>query len=366
VADGRSPAPARVVIVGHGNVARVHADAIGALHDAVLVGVVGRDLTRARNFALEYGIEVASDVDNAMSLLAPDVVIVATPHPTHADIAVAATRAGAHVLVEKPLATSVADCDRILEAAASSGVLVGVVAQRRLLPPVLRMKAAIERGRIGKPILSSISLLGWRSADYYDSDAWRGTWQGEGGGLLVNQAVHHLDLLQWLAGPFEEVFGYWANLNHPDIEVDDSAVAVLRGGDGRLASITASNSQNPGLHARILVHGESGATLGVQTDGGSMFVAGSSPMLEAPYNHLWTIPADQELLVGWEREDRAEFSARDPIQRYHELVLRDFIEASRSGRQPLVPGVEGRACVELFEAIYLSTKERSPIRLGHQ
>ncbi len=362
--DVGSPAPARVVIVGHGNIARVHAGAIGALHDAVLVGVVGRDLTGARNFALEHGIEAASSVEHAMCSLAPDVVIVATPHPTHADIAVAAAEAGAHVLVEKPLATSVADCDRILEAAEATGILVGVVAQRRLLPPVLRMKAAIDTGRIGKPILSSISLLGWRSSDYYDSDAWRGTWQGEGGGLLVNQAVHHLDLLQWLAGPFEEVFGYWANLNHPEIEVDDTAVAVLRGSDGGLASITASNSQNPGLHAQILVHGESGGTLGVQTDGGSMFVAGSSPMLEAPYNHVWTIPADQELLAGWVREDRCEFSARDPIQRYHELVLQDFLEASRSGRQPLMSGVEGRACVELFEAIYRSNKERSPIRLG--
>jgi len=351
-------------MVGHGKIARVHADALGRLPEADLVGVVGRDSTRAQSFALEYGIEAVSGVDNAVKLLAPDVVIVATPHPTHAEIAISAAEAGAHVLVEKPLATSVAECDRILEAAASTGVLVGVVGQRRLLAPVLRMKAAIDAGRIGKPILASISLLGWRGADYYDSDAWRGTWRGEGGGLLVNQAVHHLDLLQWLAGPFQEVFAYWENLNHPYIEVDDTAVAVLRGDDGRLASITASNSQNPGLHAQVLVHGESGPTIGVQTDGGSMFVAGSSLMLEAPYNHMWTIPGDQEFVRGWERDDRVEFLAQDPIVHYHRLVLRDFIEASRSGRSPLVSGPEGRSCVELFEAIYRSNEERSPVRLG--
>ncbi len=355
--------PTRVAIVGHGNIAHVHAKALQAIDNAQLVAVVGRDAGRAEPFAHEYEIEAFTEVGTAVESLGINIVIVATPHPSHAEVATGAADSGAHVLVEKPLATSVAECDQILKAAETAGTLVGVVSQRRLLPPVQRMKAAIERGAIGQPVLATVSLLGWRSPEYYESDSWRGTWSGEGGGVLINQAVHHLDLLQWLIGPFEEVFGYCANLNHAGIEVEDSAVAVLRG-EGRLASIVASNSQNPGLHARVLVHGDSGATLGVQTDGGSMFIAGSSQMKQAPFNDVWTVPGEERLLDDWRRDDEADFYAGDPILRYHELVIRDFINAVRSGRPLAISGVEGRSTVELFEAIYRSSKERSPVRLS--
>lgn len=357
-------ARSRVAIVGHGAVAHIHAHALMAMQEADLVAVVGRTRERAEPFAQEFGTEAFANVATAVESAAVDFVVIATPHPTHAEVAVAAARAGAHALIEKPLATSLSDCDRILGAAEIAGTIVGVVSQRRFLEPVVRMKAAIDRGLIGKPVLTSVSLLGWRDPQYYESDPWRGTWDGEGGGLLVNQAVHHLDLMLWLAGPFDEVFGYWANLNHPDIEVDDTAVAVLRATNGSLASIVASNSQHPGIHARIVVHGESGTTLGVQTDGGSMFVAGSSQMQDAPYNHVWTIPGDEELVSGWKRDDHEEFWSGDPILRYHKLVLRDFVASTRSGGQPAVPGAEGRHCVELIQAIYTSNEKRIPVRLG--
>jgi len=355
----------RFAIVGHGLIAQIHASAIQAIPDAELVGVSGQVTKRAEPFAAEYGITAFSDVEAMVQSVDADAVIVATPHPTHRDLAVAAANAGAHLLVEKPLATTVADCDEIIEAATLSGVSLGVVSQRRALPAVRRVKAAIEQGSIGRPILGSVAMFGWRGPDYYRKADWRGTWEGEGGGILVNQAVHHLDLIQWLMGPFDEVFGYWANLNHPDIEVDDTAVAVLRGSDGRLASIIASNSQNPGLYARILIHGENGATVGVQTDGGSMFIAGESMMEEAPYNHLWTIPGEEALPATWRKEDEAAIADRDPIMQYHELTILDFVEAVRSGRSPAVSGQDGRRAVEIFEAIYRSTEDQSPIRLSH-
>ena len=164
-----------------------------------------------------------------------EVAIVCTPHPLHKDAALAAMNTGAHVLVEKPLATTVADCDEMIAAAARNGVRLGAVSQRRFFEPIQRMKAAIDAGKIGRPVLGTVNMFSWRDEAYYKSDPWRGKWDTEGGGVLINQAPHHLDILQWLMGPIEEVTGRWANLNHPYVEVEDTAMALVRfrgGGTG--------------------------------------------------------------------------------------------------------------------------------------
>ncbi len=124
---------------------------------------------------------------------------------------------------------------------------LGMICQRRFFEPCQRIRRAIDEGKLGRPILGTVTMFGWRDAAYYRSDPWRGSWQGEGGGVLVNQAPHQLDLLLWYIGEIEEVFGYWANLNHPTIEVDDTAVAVIRFKSGALGNIVVSNSQNPAL-----------------------------------------------------------------------------------------------------------------------
>lgn len=177
---------------------------------------------------------------------------------------------------------------------------------------------------------------------------------GEGGGVLVNQAVHQLDLLLWLFGPITEVFGYWSNINHPEIEVDDTSVAVLRGSDGRLGSIVVSNSQRPALYSRIQIHGDSGGSVGVQTDGGQMFIAGASDILEAPITDLWAVPGDEMTLAQLQAQDRAAFEMDDPVVYYLELQVQDFIDAVNDQRIPLVSGFDGRRAVELFESIYRS------------
>jgi len=359
--QARSPNSAlRCGIVGHGKIAELYARILEDLPQALAVAVCGRDLARAKPFADLHQIDAYDDVGVMVESAEIDVVIVATPHPTHADVAVAAMQSGAHVLVEKPMATTVADCDRMLAAASEAGLILGVVSQRRFYTPVQRVKQAIEDGKIGDPALVTLTLLGWRDDAYYKSDPWRGTWSGEGGGVLVNQAVHHLDLLQWLFGPIKEVFGYWGNINHPDIEVDDTAVAVLRGQDGRLGSIVASNSQRPGLFARIHVHGTNGASVGVQTDGGQMFIAGVSEIVDPPITDLWTIPGEDEALSNWQAAERAAFQMADPVIHYHRIQLRDFLDAVVEGRAPLVPGAEGRKAVELLEAIYLAQETGMP------
>src|SRR5205823_8201481 len=141
-----------------------------------------------------------------------------------------------------------------LAAARRSGATLGVISQRRFFEPVRRMKDAIDAGKIGRPALGVFVMYSWREPAYYRSDPWRGKWDTEGGGVLVNQSPHHLDVLLWLMGPVAEVSGYWANLNHPSVEVEDTAVASVRFKSGGLGSLLASLSQKPGFHSKIHVH----------------------------------------------------------------------------------------------------------------
>jgi predicted dehydrogenase len=239
----------------------------------------------------------------------------------------------------------------MIAAAVKNGVKLAVISQRRWYPAVQRVKAAIDEGRIGGPGLATVEVLGWRGPEYYALDPWRGTPDGEGGGVLVNQAVHQLDLLSWFMGPIESVESVVANLNHPEIEVEDTAVAVVRFVSGALGSIVASNSQKPGLHANVHVHGRNGGSVGVETDRGSVFVAGISPPTRGR-NDLWTIPGEEHLPAEWAREDAARAATVDLGTHYHELQLRDIVEAIRDGHRPAVDGHDGRQTVDLMEAIY--------------
>jgi predicted dehydrogenase len=205
-------------------------------------------------------------------------------------------------------------------------------------------------------------MYGWRDKAYYESDPWRGTWKGEGGGVMVNQAPHQFDLLLWYMGPVAEVCGMWGNLNHPEIEVEDTAVAIVRFASGALGQILVSNSINPALYSRVQVNGENGASVGVQTDGGSMFVAGMSKITEPPITDVWTVPGEEHLRAKWLEEDRAFFSRIDPIAHYHELQIKDFLQAVGQGREPLITGEDGRRTVELFTAIYRSNTTGAAVK----
>ena len=349
-------------IVGPGKVAAIHARALTEIPQSRFVGVWGRSRERTRAFASEYGVQAYTDLEAMVQDPAVEMVVICTPHPQHAEEAITAARAGVHVLVEKPMAVSTAECDRMIAAAAAGGVKLGVISQRRWYEPVQRVKAAIEAGKIGRPILGMVTVLGWRGPEYYAMDEWRGTWAGEGGGVLVNQTSHQLDLLQWLMGPVEEVFGYWANLNHPTIEVEDTAVAALHFANGALGNIVVSNSQNPGLYGKIHIFGSNGAAVGVQTDGGSMFVAGVSTSTEPPINDLWTVAGEEMLLERWQAEDRARAERVDVMGHYHAVQIEAFIDAIVGDGRPPVAGEEGRQAVALFEAIYRSQREQRPIQ----
>jgi predicted dehydrogenase len=211
-------------------------------------------------------------------------------------------------------------------------------------------------------VLGVVMMLNWRDEAYYRSDPWRGKWETEGGGVLVNQSPHHLDLLQWMMGPIGEMSGYAANLNHPYIEVEDSAVASIRFRDGGLGAIITSVSQKPGIYAKLHIHGSNGASVGVETDRGASFVAGMSGIAAPPVNDLWTIPGEADRLAEFEREDRQRWEGVDAVEHYHALQVRNFLTAVRDNRAPLVGGDEGRVVVEMIEAIYRSTQSGRAVR----
>jgi UDP-N-acetyl-2-amino-2-deoxyglucuronate dehydrogenase len=349
-------------LIGCGKVADLHAAALASLPESQFTAVCGSTPEKGATFAAKYGVRGYGDVETMLEESGVQAVCICTPHPRHADPAVAAARRGIHVLVEKPLASSLADCDRMITAAREAGVTLGAVSQRRFYEPCRRIRTAIDRGSIGKPILGSVAMYGWRDEKYYASDPWRGSWKGEGGGVLVNQAPHQLDLLLWYMGPVAELCGYWANLNHPYIEVEDTAVAILRFQSGALGQIVVSNSQNPALYGKVQIHGSNGASVGVQTDGGAMFIAGVSTIAEPPYNDLWTIPGQSDLRAAWQNEDADFFARINPMEYYHRLQILDFLTAIIENRPPLVTAEDGRKTVELFTAIYRSQRDGAPVK----
>jgi UDP-N-acetyl-2-amino-2-deoxyglucuronate dehydrogenase len=351
-----------ISIAGCSKVAHLHAKAIQEIPDARLAGVWSRTGKTADDFASLYKTNAYRDVSTMVSENKSDLVIICTAHPFHIGPAIEVAEAGVNVLIEKPLASSLQDCDDIITACKTNNVKLGVISQRRWYEPVRRVKDAIEAGKIGKPVLATVTMLGWRDKEYYDSGAWRGSWKKEGGGVLVNQSPHQFDILLWYMGDVDEVYGIWKNLNHPYIEVDDTALAIVKFKSGAVGNILVSNSQKPGIHSNIHVHGENGASAGVQTDGGAMFLPGRSGIAGPPVNDLWTIPGEEHLLKEWIRQDTEIFNSCDPTVLYMKYQIEDFLAAIAGNREPSVTGEAGRRTVELFTAIYRSSRDNMPVK----
>ncbi len=352
----------RTAVIGCGKVGHFHALAFQNSPYSEFVACLGHHPEKTAAFAAQYGVKGYTDLDTMLREAQVEAVAICTPHPLHAAFAVSCLERGVHVAIEKPLAASLADCDAILEAARRGKAIGTTICQRRFYRPSMRVKDAIDDGKIGKPILGTVNMLGWRDMAYYASDPWRGTWAGEGGGVLINQAPHQIDLLLWYMGEVEELYGTWDTLNHPGLEVEDTAAAVIRFKSGAIGNIVVSNSQNPALFGNVRVHGSNGASIGVQTDGGAMFVAGMSGITEPPVNDLWTVAGEEDLLEKYQAEDRAFFESIDAIHHFHAVQLNDFLCAILENRSPLITLEDGRRTVELITAIYRSKRDKKPVR----
>jgi predicted dehydrogenase len=353
----------KTAVVGLGKVADTHANALQELEASEFTAVCSRSFKKAQKFAQKYQVLPFDNITEMIEKSGVEAVIICTPHPAHVEPTINAARAGAHVMVEKPLASSLQDCDKMITECHKADVILAMICQRRMYESVKRVKRAIDTCKIGKPILGTVVMLGWRDKSYYDSDPWRGSWEGEGGGVLVNQAPHQLDLIQWLMGEeIDELYGCWENFNHNYIEVEDSAVAILKFKNGALGNILVSNSQNPALYGKVHIHGQNGASVGVQTESGAMFIAGMTSIIDPPLNDIWTIPGEEHLLNKWKKEDTAFFQKIDATQYFHKLQILDFLQAIIEDRDPMITGEEGRKTVEIFSAIYRSQRDNTSIK----
>jgi UDP-N-acetyl-2-amino-2-deoxyglucuronate dehydrogenase len=339
-------------IIGCGMIAEFHARAIAEIPDAQLVAAFSRSAANgAKIAALSLGeCPVYDDLDAMLAHPGLDIVCVCTPSGAHLDPAVQAARAGKHVVVEKPLEVTVPRCDAIIRACDESGVRLCAIFPSRFSAANRTLKAAIDEGRFGRLTLGDTHVKWWRTQDYYDSGKWRGTWDLDGGGALMNQAIHNVDLLQWLMGEVESVQALTARLVHDRIEVEDTAVAAVRFQNGALGVIEASTGAYPGLLKRTEIHGEDGSARVEQDD-----------------ITLWAFRNEQPGDAGrLATRSEAAGGGADPKaigHAGHREQLADFVRAIDTGSPALVDGREGRKAVEIIRAIYRSSRLGTAIKL---
>ncbi|HUG63459.1 MAG TPA: Gfo/Idh/MocA family oxidoreductase [Methylomirabilota bacterium] len=341
----------RTGLIGCGRIAPMHAEALAALPRSLFTAVCDPFPERAREFAARYGVErVFTDPVAMLTSGEVEAVSVCTPHPTHADLVVAAAEAGVHVLCEKPIAVRLAEADRMIAACRRAGTRFGVVFQRRFWPASQRIRAAIDGGQLGHLTLAECASRLWRSQEYFASDPWRGKWATEGGGVLMNQAVHFIDLLQWFMGPAVEIVGRMATLRHGAyIDVEDTVVATVAFESGALASILAATSFEPDFGFRVAVHGSTGAAVSVW----------ELPEGKQGINDVWTVRGEEKRRPIWEDEDRD----KSGFPLFHRLQIEEFLDAVAADRDPAVTGEEARKSLEIILAIYHSSRTGQSVRL---
>jgi UDP-N-acetyl-2-amino-2-deoxyglucuronate dehydrogenase len=340
-----TPERIRYGIVGCGRIHRNHAQAVRVLAGAELVGVCDLHQETRDAASAEWGVPGYEDY-NDMLAAGVDAVSVCLPHHLHAPVCAELADAGVHVLCEKPLATSLEDCDLIIDACERNDVRLGVVYQHRFNDNSQALRRLLDSGRLGRPIVGTALFQYYKSPTdtaYFEGSGWRGSWERDGGGVLNSHAVHAIDLICWLLGNVEEAHGVIATLTH-DVEVEDTGVALLRFESGALATITASMSVGVGFESRITVSGTEGVA--VLTD---------SRRLDVEYlngGHA-SYAFDEPLAADSFRTNLA-------YGRGHLAQLADFVEAIREHRAPLCDGHAGRRVLAVIKAIYADARVTQP------
>jgi len=335
-----------VGIIGVGNIATTHAMAIGDTPGTHLVAAATRNEAHGTAFAAKFGGVWCADYRDLLARPDVDIVILCTPHNLHAPMAIDAAAAGKHVLCEKPMGITVAECDAMIAACERARVQLGVVFQGRFETLSRQIKVALDAHLLGRLLWVSSNTVWYRTDSYYESGPWRGKPSTEGGGVVINQAIHTIDMLLWLSGMPARVTAQARTLNHP-IEVEDAAIAILEYADGHLGLIQATTAAYPGLPERLEFYG---------TRGSAVFYKGEGRI------EWHTIEPRAD------RVDRAPASsgAGSPIENSaaaHTAEFQDYVAAVREQRAPLVDGKEGRRAVQVVEALYRSARTGTAVNV---
>ena len=337
----------RFAIIGCGVIGPTHADAIVSLPDAALVAVADTVPDKAEKLAAKFGVKAFADPAEMLAREQPDVVCVCTPSGMHGAHAVLAMRAGAHVLVEKPMEITRTAMEEMLRVQAEVGVKLAVISQHRFDAASVQVHALVREGALGTLVLGAASIPWWRSQAYYDSGAWRGTWALDGGGVLMNQGIHSIDLLQWLMGPVRSLTAYTDTRVHR-METEDVAVAILRFASGALGTITGTTGAYPGVTTRIEVYGDGGSAVIENDRLGFLRLARDAKEAPGAYG---VAPTERTTDTGSGVQDPRAVPANT-----HALQIADMIAAIREDRPPLVDGQAARHPVEIILAIYESAR----------
>jgi predicted dehydrogenase len=353
----------RFGILGCGVIGPHHARAIAALPDeAALVAVADRHLERAEKLSQQYRVPAYSGLDELLRLPDLDAVCICTPSGEHATHAVSVLDAGKHVVIEKPIDIRREAIERVRAARRSEAQKVAVISQHRFDTSSRIVRDAITQGRLGRLTVGTAQIRWWRSQEYYDSGAWRGTWALDGGGALMNQSIHTIDLLQWMMGPVVEVSAYTGLLAHQRIEVEDSAVAIIRFASGALGVIEGTTAAYPGLTARLEVHGDRGSAV-IDNDELVYFHTAGVGEESTAYGASGGGNQAAEVLLQYGALAAGPAAGADPasLSLAHRDQFQDFIAAIREDREPLVDIEEGRKPVEIILAIYESARHGGPV-----
>jgi predicted dehydrogenase len=340
-------------IVGCGMISGFHAKAIADVKGANLVACFDTREEAAIKFGAENDCQPYTKLDAMLANPKVDIVTIATPSGAHMEPAVAAAKAGKHVIVEKPLEITLKRCDRIIDACEKAGVQLGAIFPSRFHDSSVKLKRAIEGRRFGKLTIGDAYVKWFRTQAYYDSGAWRGTWALDGGGALMNQAIHSVDLLTWLMGPVVEIQANTATLAHERIEVEDAAVATLRFANGALGVLEATTAAYPGYLKRVEIHGSEG-----------------SAVLEEEDLKVWDFAKprkeDKAILDEMQKHKSTGGGASDPAaigHHGHTMQFRDFVEAVKKNRPPAIDGHEGRRSVEIILGVYKAAETGKTVKL---
>jgi predicted dehydrogenase len=338
----------KFALIGCGRIAKRHSELLGngQIADAALAAVCDVSRDRAESIGRQFSVPHFTDMHEMMTQVQPDVAVVLTESGRHAEHVIDLARYGSSIVVEKPMALTLDDADAMIRACDLAGVRLFVVKQNRFNIPVVKLREALDHGRFGKLVLGTVRVRWCRTQDYYDRDAWRGTWALDGG-VLSNQASHHIDLLEWMMGEVDTVFAKSATAL-VDIEAEDTAVVLLRFRSGALGIIEATTASRPkDLEGSISVLGERG----------TVEIGGFAVNQMKVWSFVEALPDDVRVMQDY---------SVNPPNVYgfgHQAYYEHVVECIRNGTQQLVDGLEGRKSLELITAIYESIETGREVAL---
>ncbi len=347
----------RFGIVGCGVIGPVHAEAIASLPDAQLVSVVDINPGHAQKLASKYGTTPYTQLQLMLDSERVDVVIICTPSGLHGELACQVMRSGRHVIVEKPMEITREAIEEMLRVQQATGVKLAVISQHRFDPASRQVHDLVEEKAFGRLVLGNAIVPWWRSQEYYDSGDWRGTWKLDGGGVLMNQSIHSIDLLQWLMGPVKSVFGFTGTLTHR-METEDVAVAVLRFANDALGTIAATTSAYPGVTTRIEIFGDKGSAVIENESLSYLHLARNDKESVSAYG---VTPQEHKKSedTGSTSQNPAALSAGS-----HAWQIANMIRAIREDGTPLVDGYSARHPVEIILSIYESARMHKEVTIS--